>query len=154
MGTSRLTYALALLALVACGGGGDTGPPDHADVVVCFDDVAPGRSGECDWNGDVVHVRIDPFYSSEFYGSYRDAILRHELWHALTRIEEHSADEHCISFSPAPDALWVPCQAERVQVIESAFTPLRVSFPEDPACLQRVADWWNANCGPVIEVVP
>ena len=154
-------HILAFLALAACGGGGSA--PADAQVVVAYAPCAPGHVGECDWTGDVVRIRIDPYYAQKdpffpggdsFFAGYRDAILRHELWHALTRIEEHSTDEHCISFSPAPGDLWQPCAAEKIQVIESSFPPLRVSFPEDPTCLERATEWWNEACGEVLEVVP
>lgn len=144
---------LACLALVGCGGGGGSAPAD-AQVVVAYEPCAPGHVGECDWTGDVVRIRIDPYYASEFFAGYRDAILRHELWHALTRIEQHSTDEHCISFSPAPSDLWQPCADEKIQVIESSLAPLRVSFSEDSACLERAANWWNEACGFVLEVIP
>ena len=91
-----MKYALLLLILAACGGGGGVVGND-AVVEISFTQPGPGHSGECEWNDRGVFIRIDPYYESEFYETYRDAILRHELWHAMTRIETHSLDPACIS---------------------------------------------------------
>lgn len=147
-------YALALLALVACGGGGgtDIAPPD-APVLVVFGTLSDSRSGQCDWeSGSPVTITIDPAFAQ---GGYEDAVLRHELWHALTRIATHSDDPNCISSTPAPDPLAMACHDERLQVVTSPYIPIRVSFPDDPDALVRAAAWWNNSIGfYVIEVVP
>lgn len=144
--------ALAFLALAACGGGGSVVGND-AVVEITYAQPGPGRSGECEWSDRGVFIRIDPYYESEFYEAYRDAILRHELWHAMTRLTTHSDDPACISSTPAPGNLWQPCADERVEVLSSDYAPVKARFPQDPAALERAAAWWNEWCGKTVVVV-
>lgn len=147
-------HVLAFLTLAACGGGSSDPviAPVDALVIVRFGSVEDGHSGECDWTvGSTVRITISYAYSG---GLYEDAVLRHELWHAMTRIPTHSDDPSCISSTPAPYPLATPCVDERLQVAESEFVPIRVSFPEDPDALVRAAKWWNDGMGfYAIEVV-
>lgn len=150
----RFAAAFVLVLLSACGGGGDTtDAPMDAPVVVVFGALDDSRSGQCDWeSGSPVTITIDPAFAQ---GGYEDAVLRHELWHALTRIKDHAENPSCISYTPAPDPLRGACYEERLQVVRSPFVPIRVSFPDDPDALVRAAAWWNQTMGfYVVEVVP
>ena len=89
--------------------------------------------------------RIDVDYS--LHGTpFLAAVLRHEIWHAVTGEAGHSSDPSCVSYSPAP-SIFIACGSEASEMIAATEAGLaRVSFPDDPTALADAAWWWNWSC--------
>lgn len=139
----RTWLTAAVLSLASCGGGG-VGVPDLAAVVevtfgetgeksgLTYLDDGPTRIVLADWLRDFPNPQ------------YLQHVLRHEVFHAVTRIREHPSDVMCVSAddrSPYDGTLDKPCPWERDEM--RAGTPIRLRFAgyEDEAW--DAAYWWN-----------
>lgn len=151
--TRRTWLLAAVLTLSACGGGG-VGTPDLGAVV----EIQYGETGD---KAGLTYLDDGPVrivlatWLRDFDAGYRQHVLRHELWHAVTRIRGHSVDPACVSCdnrSPYEGALDKPCPVERDQM--RASDPIRVRFVGHYDEAWLAATWWNeAILAVVVEVV-
>lgn len=141
----RRIIAAAFVLVAACGGGGG-GPKDTYDPVthVALTDTTYGGRAEWGpagssiviWEGTAPHFRL--------------LTLCHEIWHIATQHEGHPNGCGCVSyediacpFDPPP---LVPCPAEVEQFLVTGRV-VTISFPEDPACAEAAAAFWNTAAG-------
>ena len=133
--------AMLALALSAAGCGQATlDPVTHVLLV----DELGGELGRAYWSEDG-DTRIELISTQDDFFFDRRRLLMHELWHVLTRIEEHPNDDGCVS-SLRPDVLFTPCPEEVAQVNEAGRV-VRLSFPQDRNAAIDAARWWNDATG-------
>jgi len=146
--------ALLLALLTACGGAAPE-PDPSAIVEVAYGETG-GSSGLTYLDSGPTRIVLARWLELFPNPEYRQHVLRHEMWHAVTRIKTHSTDVTCVSCdnrSPYEPILTHPCDAERQEM--RASDPIRVRWAGHFAEVEEAATWWNANVGAnVVEAVP
>lgn len=147
----RWTAVLGLVALIGCGGGAVYDPVTHVALSAAFDfNDRSGHPGWTSWDdrgSKVLLADNSPLWA-------RLPMLKHELWHLLTRFEWHRSGLECVSSGDGSTEWWdhfaqedsVPC-AEEVAEVNAAGRTVTLSFPADPECARAAAAWWNDAVG-------
>ncbi len=150
----RLIEAVLVALLAGCGGGG-AGTPDLGAVVTVEYGDTGGFAGLTYLDDGPVRIVLATWLRDFPNAEYRQHTLRHELWHAATRIHGHPTDPMCVSAddrSPYAGPLDRPCPVEREQM--RASDPIRVRFAGHYAEAWDAATWWNYETGAnIVEVV-
>lgn len=150
----RLLPLIALCVLSACGsGGGGAAPagPDPLTLVSLVDSLPIGYEanfGLTEWDEDGVATISLLRGAVTDNPLWRQALLRHEIWHLLTRRSDHPNDANAMCVS-AGDFLRnppIPCPEEVAQA-NAANRVVTISFPDDLPCAHVSAAWWNAGLG-------
>lgn len=142
----RRPAVLLLGLLAACGSGAGTGAEDPVTHVLLVEDLGPDPAGGdllgySSWSEEGSSIKLRERTSS----ATRLAILEHELWHQLTRIENHPNPSGCVSTLDGLSGFY-PCPEEIAQVNDAARV-VELSFPADPDCARDAAAWWNEALG-------
>lgn len=136
----KSTAALLLSLLASCGsGGGAPDPVTHVRLAAYLD----GHAGYSTWDDGGSGVELLDTLSP----LSREAVLRHELWHLLTRSEGHGNPPGCVSCGEG-GALHLPSPCpEEVEQVNAAGRVETISFPEDVGCALDAAAFWNTALG-------
>jgi len=150
----RYAGILALAFLSACGGGGVLTPDLGAVVEVSYGDTA-GYAGLTYLDDGPARIVLASWLEDFPNAEYRAHVLRHEMYHAVTRFKTHSENPSCVSCdnrSPYEGTLAMPCPVERDEM--RASDPIRVRWVGHTEELYESARWWNESIlAVVIEVV-